>query len=341
MNTQEAFSISINSIGWRLSSSYFTDDPHAVFDYSFTNDGDARNRFYVTGIVEDPNGHTTLMTPRIMKVNPGETTMDKLTWNPAPGTFPYGQYSAQIKIWQSEDDIKENKNPLFTNRIDNAFVLKKPLPPTPILSYRSTFLSLQVQDGTNQGYIKVKPTLTYGSGSKLDADVSIYVDGTYKTKVASNQWSSNIYAGSGSHTIRALIGEMPNIFDNSIRYRASSDLVDYFVKAASIVGSGSSGVSSGSGSVSSGPSSMGSSVTSNESFPIEYVVVAVAIAATVGIGIALSRRKKVAPVISVSPAKVQTPQTQDDTQFWVCPHCGGDTQYRNGKQFCPSCNMYL
>jgi len=335
MNTQEAFSISISGIYWGLSStSYSTDDPHAVFDYSFRNDGDARNRFYVTGIVEDPNGFATQMTPRIIKLNPGESKIDKLTWNPASRTFPEGQYSAQIKIWQSEHDYEENKNPLFTVPIDNAFVLKKPLPPTPILSYRSTFLSLQVQDGTSQEYIKVKPALTYGSGSKLDADVSIYVDGTYKTKVASNQWSSNIYTGSGSHTIRALIGEMPNIFDNSIRYRASSDTVNYFVKAASIVGSGSSGVSSGSG-------GMGSGVTSSENFPIVYVVIAVAVAAAAGIGIGLSKRKKTAPVISVSPAKAQTPQTQDDTQFWVCPPCGGDTQYKNGKQFCPSCNMYL
>jgi len=33
--------------------------------------------------------------------------------------------------------------------------------------------------------------------------------------------------------------------------------------------------------------------------------------------------------------------SSDDTQFWVCPHCGGDTQNRNGKQFCSSCNVYL
>jgi len=31
----------------------------------------------------------------------------------------------------------------------------------------------------------------------------------------------------------------------------------------------------------------------------------------------------------------------DETQFWVCPHCGGDTQSRNGKQFCSKCNVYL
>jgi len=192
----------------------------------------------------------------------------------------------------------------------------------PKTTYYDTQMSLQVQDGTNQGYVKVKPALTYGSASKLSADVSIYVDGTYKTKIASNQLSSNIYTGSGSHTIKASVGEMSNTFDNSIRYRASSDIVNYFVKAASIVGSGSG-------------------VTSSESFPIEYVIVGIVIAAAAGIGITLAKRKKIAPVISASPAKAQTAQTQDDTQFWVCPHCGGDTQYRNGKQYCSSCNVYL
>ena len=31
----------------------------------------------------------------------------------------------------------------------------------------------------------------------------------------------------------------------------------------------------------------------------------------------------------------------DDTQFWVCPNCGKDTQYKNGKQYCDSCKAYL
>ena len=31
----------------------------------------------------------------------------------------------------------------------------------------------------------------------------------------------------------------------------------------------------------------------------------------------------------------------DDTQFWVCPNCGSDTQMKNGRQFCPSCNVNL
>ena len=33
--------------------------------------------------------------------------------------------------------------------------------------------------------------------------------------------------------------------------------------------------------------------------------------------------------------------SSDDTQFWVCPHCGADTQSRKGKQFCSKCNVYL
>ena len=196
------------------------------------------------------------------------------------------------------------------------------------IAYYDTQLTLQVQDGTSQGYIKVKPTITYGLGIKLATkDVSIYVDGNYKTKVTANQLSSNIYAGSGSHTIKASVGEMANTFDNSIRYRASSDIVNYFIKAVTSVGSTITS-SSGSG--------------SGDSFPIEYVIVGIALAAAAaGVGIALSKRKKIAPVISASPAKVQAVQTQDDTQFWVCPHCGGDTEYRNGKQYCSSCKVYL
>jgi len=32
---------------------------------------------------------------------------------------------------------------------------------------------------------------------------------------------------------------------------------------------------------------------------------------------------------------------QEETQFWVCPHCGGNPQSKNGKQFCSKCNVYL
>jgi len=192
----------------------------------------------------------------------------------------------------------------------------------PKITYYNTFLSLQVKDGSSQGYINVNPILTYSLGNTLSTNsVSIYVDGTYTTKVASNQWSSNIYAGSGAdHTIKASIPEMTST-NTSIKYRSSSDTVNYFVKAATTVSSGSRS-------------------TSSESFPIEYVIAGIVIAAVaVGIGIAVSKRKKTALVIASQPAKIQT--VSDETQFWVCPHCGRDTEYRNGKQFCGTCNVYL
>ena len=196
----------------------------------------------------------------------------------------------------------------------------------PKITYYDTQLSLQVKDSSSQGYINVKPTLTYSSGNNPPTnDISVYVDGTYKTKVTSNQWSSNIYAGSGAdHTIKASVLEMTSSSNTSIKYRASSDTVIHFVKASSTPTPSSSG-------------------TSSESFPIVYVIVGIVIIVIVlGIGITLSKRKKTVPVIVSPHPKTPSVQTApDETQFWVCPHCGGDTQYKYGKQFCGSCKTYL
>jgi len=143
-------------------------------------------------------------------------------------------------------------------------------------SYHNTFLSLQVTDGTTQGYIKVYPTLTYGSGNKLaTTNISIFVDKIFKSDVLSNQWSKNIWAGTGSHTIRA---DFPEIS----KYRSSSDTVNYFVKAATTITSGGPP----------GPPISGSSfsVTPNDSFLIEYVIVGVVIAAAAA-GVGIDERK--------------------------------------------------
>ena len=197
----------------------------------------------------------------------------------------------------------------------------------PKIIYHDTDLSLQLTDGTSQGYAKVKPTLTYGSGNALTSDVSIYVDGTYKTKVTSNQWSSNIYTGSGSHTIKASITELTDTVNTSIKYRASSDTENYL------------------GKVTPTPTPVQRSTptpttTPSGDFPIGYVIaIIVIVAIAAGVGITLSKRKKIAPVIYAKPANIQT--VSDETQFWVCPHCGQDTEYRNQKQFCRSCNAYL
>jgi len=279
----------------------------------------------VTLRILSPNGN--LVTIAQVQVDVDGTFYTELT---AGGPTWSSQGTYTIKVLYGSNARTAETTFYFDGTTITGTVPQTPMPITqPKTTYYDTQMSLQVQDGTNQGYIKVKPALTYGSGSKLSTkDVSIYVDGKYKTKIASNQLSSNIYTGSGSHTIKASVGEMPNTFDNSIRYRASSDIVNYFVKAASIIGSGSSG--------------MGSGVTSSDSFPIEYVIVGIAIAAAAaGIAVALSKRKKAVPVIAPQPAMVPVTPVADDTQFWVCPHCGGDTQYKNGKQFCSSCNVYL
>ena len=42
-----------------------------------------------------------------------------------------------------------------------------------------------------------------------------------------------------------------------------------------------------------------------------------------------------------SPTKSIPTQTKDNTQFWVCPNCGKDTQMKEGRQYCPSCKFYL
>jgi len=210
----------------------------------------------------------------------------------------------------------------------------------PTITYYDTFLSLQVRDSSKEGYIQVKPTLAIDYSRLSNYDVSIYVDGNYKARAFSDSWSNNIWAGTGSHTIKASVPERTDASDSSIRYRASSDIVNYFVKGT-IPTPTQTPTPPQIPTPTQTPTPPQIPTPTDASFPVEYVVIAVAIAAAVGIAITLSRRKKTAPVISVSPTKAQATQTQDDTQFWVCPHCGGDTQYRNGKQYCSSCNVYL
>lgn len=37
----------------------------------------------------------------------------------------------------------------------------------------------------------------------------------------------------------------------------------------------------------------------------------------------------------------QQQNTENDTQFWVCPNCGTDIQMKDGRQYCYSCEIYL
>jgi len=69
----------------------------------------------------------------------------------------------------------------------------------------------------------------------------------------------------------------------------------------------------------------------SESILILIMIIVVAGVAA-GIGIAVTKRKK-----GTSSAIIKT----DDTQFWVCPNCGKDTQMKDGRQYCYSCKIYL
>jgi len=46
-----------------------------------------------------------------------------------------------------------------------------------------------------------------------------------------------------------------------------------------------------------------------------------------------------------APSKPQPPPKQqqdaDETQFWVCPNCGNNTQMKDQRQYCSSCKIYL
>jgi len=163
------------------------------------------------------------------------------------------------------------------------------------INYYDTDLSLQITNGSSQGYIKVLPTLTYGSGSKLvTSDVSIYVDGKYITNLSSNQWSSNIFAGSGSHTIKASVLELTDASDSSIKYRSSSVTETHFVSGG----------------------------TSDQGFPIEYVIVVAAIPA-IAVVIAIYKLKS-------KPKKIARA---------FCGICGA--KFVSKSKFCRKCGNIL
>ena len=202
--------------------------------------------------------------------------------------------------------------------------------PTPTINYYNTKLTLQVLDGSSTGYVQVYPKLTYGSGDLLGTpDISIYVGGIKKTQVSSNQWSSNIFVGDGTHTIRAGFSAHEDSKDSSVTYRASTSNTETFSVGSSPIISPPT------------PPPPPPLPPPPPDYSAIYAVIGVIVVAVVGVGIALSKRKKVAPVITAPPAKAQVIQSKDDTQFWVCPNCGQDTQMKDGRQYCSSCKIYL
>ena len=53
------------------------------------------------------------------------------------------------------------------------------------------------------------------------------------------------------------------------------------------------------------------------------------------------KKRKKPRVQRTAHKKPRAASTQEDTQFWVCPNCGNDTQMKDGRQYCSSCKIYL
>jgi len=77
-------------------------------------------------------------------------------------------------------------------------------------------------------------------------------------------------------------------------------------------------------------------------FPPAYILVSLIPVPFFVVGfVVLARKKKISSSVSSQSDKTPRLKTKDETQFWVCPNCGRDTQMKDGRQYCPSCKIYL
>lgn len=134
-------------------------------------------------------------------------------------TFPVTLYIAAtggVSLVIQDLDLDPVLIPFATKTITEAI---------PIYKNYNTYLSLQVSEGSKTGSIKVFPKLTYGNGNSFSEYVSIYVDGTHKSNVKSNQWSGNLNVGSGSHNIQAKFSELRSSENHAITFLESQSNV--------------------------------------------------------------------------------------------------------------------
>jgi len=214
-----------------------------------------------------------------------------------------------------------------------------------IKKYYDTDLSLQVRKGSSLGSINVNPTLSYDGGNSLSSSVSINVDGVYKTKVDSNQWSSNIQVDGGPHNVQAFFSEMIDPSNRAIIYQSSNSGIQSIVTSS--------------------PSAI--SIPSFDSIDDQTLLIILVIVAAAATGIIIplilrnKKRSGAKQVQNLNPnAPVQTLQVcnncgsaitrgskfckkcgtstvikTDETQLWVCPQCG--TTVTQGSKFCKKC----
>jgi len=102
-----------------------------------------------------------------------------------------------------------------------------------ITSVRGTSISLQVIDGTSPQTLRVFPTFTDYAGNPIPTSkISIYVDGQYKQKVSSNNWSTSLRCGEGSHTVKAV---SDTIVFGVNTYQSSSTTESFYCKPPQVI----------------------------------------------------------------------------------------------------------
>ena len=202
---------------------------------------------------------------------------------------------------------------------------------------------MQVREGP--GLINVNPMLSYDGGNSLSFSVSINVDGVYKTKVDSNQWSSNIQVDGGPHNVQAFFSEMIDPSNRAIIYQSSTSGI-HKIQVSS-------------------PSAI--SIPSFDSIDDQTLLIILVIVAAAATGIIIPlilRNKKRSRAKPAQNPNLSTPvQTSqvcnncgsaitrgskfckkcgtstvikiDETRLWVCPQCG--TTVTQGSKFCGKC----
>jgi len=102
----------------------------------------------------------------------------------------------------------------------------------PLEKFVNTNTSIDVKDGSKIGYIKINPKVTDSSGRQITSQsISIFIDGMYKTKIRTNQWSQDIYTKSGTHNIEAEFPQTTSSSNKAIIYKNSIDVESFTVKS--------------------------------------------------------------------------------------------------------------
>ena len=142
-------------------------------------------------------------------------------------SFPMGvilNFGGKINLYITEYTILEEKLGIEIKSIISEKILLE--------KFITTNLSISVKDGSKIGYVKVNPTVTDSSGSQITSQsISINVDGMYKTKISSNQWSQDIYTKSGTHNIAAEFPQTTSSSNKAIIYKKSNDMEKFTVKS--------------------------------------------------------------------------------------------------------------